>query len=1052
MPNFRLRPSSLPPPPPDEPDTGDPFDPHFGFSPGLAATLPLSGDAPDTAPRLEDACQALAVSMAAFALPLRPEVLALGGLALRADDPTDPFSHPRWREFLAGDGAAQLGVLARLVANEHVPVELRQQQLERVAEVSTLCVPGFASGLRDAVHVLSCAAGGVTESAARRRAELIRGTLIEIVRATVGRDPRERGRTLAAFESHYVAALERRLGLSGSDRFPPDHFFDAASLDTAIVDRAEATLRRRVSAEAVAHALAEETLETLRVRLAEAGIDLDRPWPMPDDRQDALELEIAAIERRLGPVDRWTLFREDEASGDVRVIETPVRLAVQCLANLMREGAVPPRAIATLVAWQDADGSRRLCGLGDGLWWVQHGAPGAGFDAGNAWPVQPRQLLDLDRVLPRPLREAECEGLARAAIATAPPQALLRIAPRWLASEALASHWWHRLGPDGCAQWLAAHRARGLDPAVRHRLLAAAAEANDGHALDALRPTHAQAAAAAWCACDGTAAVACAARRKDAVALRLWHPLLLTAAPAMTDRERGAAIAARGEDGRTALCAAMAAPGAEDVVRELVSTALTVHAQGRRLSPTIGDLLTSGGWDGSLSAIGSALAQGRSAALQVFLEEVSAGYAYRVLSETVFRALLLDANGLEGSHLPDGFTLAMQRDHGRAVSIWMAHLRLAATGRVIDPGQLFDAVFVPREDGRGVYHAALVAGSAEAAAAYRDALAQARLADLLMPEQVLELMVGEADGPHPVRLAAAAGRTACVRAHLADEARVLGLTQDHGLAGLDLERWYRRGGHVAIGEAMAAGNVDLVGVLLAHAQALQRDGWRRTLFSSFEGAPGRPPALREAVRNGHLAAARAWMDGLAGLVSHRAERRGVVRRRDLRSLMAAMNANRERLFDTAVLELGHEPLAALMAMTARAVEGAGLRSSDVIALLGRRGRRPSPLGAALMAGRAENVREFCAGLLHLHAQRLLSDAHLRSLAKGLDRRGRRCRLARLVRPEPHGLPALRRHLPAPSALDDAACAAYGAFLDEAVSRGAVRAAEARAWRGATPAP
>lgn len=1040
MPSFRPAPAPLAP-------GGDPgFDPHFGFSPG-ADPIGRSPDgeaftqaaANGGAAGLADTCAALARAIGTLGVP---EARILGELASRTRDANDPLSDVDRRTFLGGEGATLLDQLVRLVSGEGIDARLRRDALRQAAQAMDLCVTGCRAGLREAVHVLCCSNGGATRSATRRRAELTRQVLQDVARATIGRDPAEDGRRLVSFEAHYVTALEQRLGLPAAQASPPDRFFDAGRLEAPIVARAEADLRAHVTPAAVALSLAEEALERLRDWLSAQGVDPARLSRMTPDQRSAMDTEIESIERSLGPVDRWTLFETQDdgaALDDFGLIAHPMRLAVQVMLNLMRDGAVPSGEIGVLMRWPGVVGERdacRLCHLTEGLWWLQTGDR-PGFDAGEMTPVGARQLRDLDQLASRvPLNGAQRAGLARMALLQGDDSALFWVTPRWLETPELTRCWWRRMGSDRCHAWLGAHRVSRLPDALRHRLIDAADEADDSHAFARLLPTSDGAAASAWIACDGTEAVMAAARGGDLRRLRRWGSLLIVAAPAMTARQRGQALMARDDDGCAAMTAAMGAPGGAEVVRELLSTALVVHRQGGPVHPPLVKILAKGR-NAAFSAIGSALAHGRSDALMAFFSLVKDAHQRGALDARDLRELLLNANGEEGDRADDGFTLAMRDDLHEVVRVWTGALLEMARRQVLTADELIDGLKVHRQDGSGVYHEAMRQGSAQAAAVYRGALRDARRARLLSREQVGLLLLGRGGEPHALSLAAAAGHTRCVREHLEEELDMLDPAGARDAEAEELRLWCRRGGHAAIGAAMRAGQIEAVRVLTLEALDLQRLGWKKALFPSFEGLLAEEPAIRAAVTAGHREAAGIWMAALATAV-----REGLVNRRDMLSLLAAKLGGGARLLDTAVLTVDPEALGPLLAGIGGAVRHAGLGSADLMRLLGPRRRWCSPLVAALRADRAEAVRHFGTGLLRLHDDGTLAAADLHRLLAL--RGGTRW-------PWSSG-PRLTPEAGAPR--PEAAIAAYLELLEEAVRRGAVPAAESRrwaqAWEGARP--
>ncbi|WP_431100322.1 hypothetical protein [Roseateles noduli] len=1024
------------------------FDPHFGFAPGiepdLAPVAPAKGveAGRDPARILASACADL--SAGASALGATREAALFGDLPARTEDVEDPASESDRKTFFQGEGAALLQALARLAVDPAIAALLRREQLVLAAEAIGLCVRGCVTALRDAVHRLSCAAGGATQAAALRRTELIRQTLIEVVRATVGRDPDEGFRSLANYESHYVTALEQRLRLPFAPDQPHDRYFDAGTLAPEIVTRARLALRQRVTPTAVARSLAEEALERLRARLGEAGVNLACVWPATADQQAVIDEEIVAIERALGPVDRWALFHEDADSGQAGLLSHPTWLAVQVLLNLMHNGALPARAIDTRLAWTAADGPHRLRQLGEGLWWVQTGRA-EDFDPGEALPVRVRQLRELDHEETqgpphrRRLGAAEREGLARMPILFDTEDALRWITPHWLVTDELTGIWWRRMGEARCKDWLQSHRTDGLPADLRHRLMLAADAADQAWAFARLLPRKEEAAARAWLVCDGPGIVAAAVRRDDVTRLQRWQVLLLIAAPALGARQRGRALVARDDHGQAALARAMSLPHGADTVRELVATMLAIRAHPRpaplSMWPPFNEILAGGDAD-SLGAIGVALAEGRAAPLQAFLDAVEVAHERGVLTHPEVRGLLMGLDDADGPGHWCGFEYAMARNHADVIVVWTQALIGMARQGVLDGPDLFDALKVPRVDGSGVYHQAMREGSCEAAASYRDALHAARTDRLLSRDQVSRLLLGERDEPQPLWLAAAAGHARAVAEHLREELTVLDLGRFFDVEDRVHARWYRRGGHVAIGAAMRYGQVEVVALLTGHALALQRALWRGALFPSFEGGPGDTPAIVVAVTAGHVDAVSLWMGALVRGVDM-----GWICRRDMLALIAAKDRRGVRLFHMAALVLEPVALGELLDLTVETVRPARLRSSDLMRLLGPGRRQPSPLAAALLADRAGAVRQIGRCLLRLHGEGTLSSRDLHRL------------LALRGRPRWWGGKAPRQTPAADSQRPAAAIEAYVALIRSAVSRGWVDEPRARRWLQAwTAAP
>ncbi|HEY1397393.1 hypothetical protein, partial [Roseateles sp.] len=963
------------------------FDPHFGFSTEVSPTSPSNPPARAGAarrPTLAAACAAL--SEAARALGARDEADLLDDLPARVGDPTDPRYTDERRKFFHDEGAALLHELARAVAQARGPIVLLRRELVEAVEALELCRTGSADILDKTTHRLNCLAGGVARVAALRRDDLIRQTLLEVVRATIGRDPAEGVRTLANFEVHYVVALERRLDLPSARSQPQDDSFDATALPHDILTRARCALQRRVTPAAIARSLAEEALQTVRSRLMAVGVDCVRIWPATPAQQAAIDEEIVAVERMLGPVDRWALFREDDDSGHIGLVSHPTWLAVQTLLNLMDAGALPKRVIETRLIWRAPDASSfRLRCLTDGLWWVQ-GGENEGFDPGEARPVRVGVLTEFDRLMAKgrhPLMTvAAREGLVRMPILFDAEDALPGIAPHWLEDDELVRHWWRRMGEQRCGVWLDRHRIAALHPDLCPRLMLAADDAGHGELFARLLPGKEAGAAVAWIACDGVGRLADATRCGDVDRLRRWLDLLMIAMPALTARQRGLALVARDDRGQSALACAMAQPRGGDLVRELVATILAVR--GRRpegwprttplsLSPPFREILA-GGAEESLGAIGVALAHGEAESLQVFLGAVEGAHARGVLTRPDLKALVMGVADISGPGHWEGFRLAMTRNHADAVGAWTrALIRIAREG-ALDDVELFDALKVLHEDGSGAYHAAMREGSREAAAHYRAALRAAREDRLLSRDQVSRLLLGQADEPHALSQAAAAGHARAVREHLDDELSVLGLQRLTAEEDPARARWCRRGGHVAIGAAMWHGELDVVRGLLANALELQRRGWRSAMFPSFLGMPGGVSAIGDAMMAGRMDAVALWMEALATGVAN-----GWIGRRDMLALMTAPDERGVPILHCAALALDPHSLSTVLTLMAKAACDARLNSTELSRLWGPGRRQPSLLAAALLADQAWAVRLVGQLLLRLCGEGRLAPADLRQL-------------------------------------------------------------------------
>ncbi len=1025
------------------------FDPHFGFQPGFKPGIepgiepgrevsPAAGERDDAG--VADASFTLAVACSALSSCARAlgddaAARAFDALPARTEDGADLLSDADHRTFLQNDGAHLLLALARLAGNELLDASLRLEHLHDVSLAMDLCVPGCAAALRDAVHTLGCATGGVAGTAARRRADLVRQTLKEVVGATIGLDPGEGARTLRNFESHYVSALECRLGLPSAATLPQDLHFDAGRLSPRIVERARHELRRRVTPAAIARSIAEDALEGLRARLMAIGVDPGRVWPATPVQQKAIDEGIAAIESELGLVGRWTLFNEGPEPGHAGLVGDPTRLAVQVLLNLMDAGAVPVSPIRTRMTWSVAGEVRCLRQLTDGLWWVQVGRDRA-FVAGESTSPGVRHLRELGHarqyLLLRDLGPDAREGLARMPIFLDKEELLPQVAPRWLVSGELARVWWRRMGEARCRDWLAEHLVPTLAEDLRFRLMGAADDAGHAWAFARLLPGKEAEAARAWIACDGSRAVAVAARCGDTARLRRWLGLLRIAAPMMNARQRSEALVARDDNGQSALACLMDRADGEAAVRELLEVMLDMHDRRRPLHRTWwpdASTVLSGGPVDDLGAIGVALAHGRSSTLSVYLGILEQARLGGKLADPDVRVLVLGPDdGLGPGHWR-GFELAMARNHGDVVRVWTQALIHLARQEVLSGDELNDVLMVSREDRSGVYHEAMRTGATEAAWHYREALRAARIERLLNRGQIARLLCGSTHAPHALSLAAEAGHVKAIEEHLRDELPLLDLPFDWNVDSVERQRWHARGGHAALGAALRHGQADAVRALTERGVELHRAGWRRVLFPAFMGLHRDRPVLHEAVAAGHLRAVKVCVQTLASAVAD-----GAVTPRGLTALLAARAVRGDRLLDMAALALDRAPLAELLAVIVDACRVAELGSAHLLRLLGPASDRPSPMAAALLADRPGAVREIGQCLLRLGGEGRLVPRDLRKLLalRGWSRwpvgKGSRLSPPLADRPRPQ-----------------AAITAYVAIVAEAVRDGLVDDDRARRW-------
>jgi hypothetical protein len=271
-------------------------------------------------------------------------------------------------------------------------------------------------------------------------------------------------------------------------------------------------------------------------------------------------------------------------------------------------------------------------------------------------------------------------------------------------------------------------------------------------------------------------------------------------------------------------------------------------------------------------------------------------------------------------------------------------------------------------------------------------------------------------------------KTRAVAEHLREELPVLDLARVFDIEDLNTARWYRRGGHVAIGAAMRYGEVEVVRVLTRHALELQRCHWRRALFPAFEGRPEDAPAIRRAVMAGHFDAVRTWMTALADGVA-----RGWIGHRDMLALVAAKGHPGAPLFHRAALALAPDDLEILLTLTVEMARQAHLRSKDLLRLFGPGRHQPSLLSVALLADRAAAVRQIGRCLLRLRDEGALASRDLHRL---LALRGR-SRWWRRKAPRVTPPPGEQRPV--------AAIEAYVALVQSAVGNGWVNEARARCW-------
>ncbi|WP_141100873.1 hypothetical protein [Roseateles aquatilis] len=1025
------------------------FDPRLGFLPDLAVVAAASSSSQDTPmadapPDLSAVCAELVLVVEVLFDRTVAERVGQRFAVLSAEalDPDHPRLNETYRDYLLGDGARLLQRLVRLGACDRIDVRLRRERIEDVGDASQHCLTGFSFALQDAVQVLACAAGGAAASAVGARSALTRQVLDGFVRRTIGRDP-ELSSTLASYAPHYLAALERRLRLPAASDYPFDQFFDARSLSPELVQEAAVLLRARVTPVQVALRMAESGLTGLRQRLREAGlegIDLGRMEARQCQDFEAARVEL---ERALGPVRAVSLVDEEVAPASAPVLDSACRtgvavdaslLAVDVLWNLEQAGVLRVEAPLRLMGWRGDDGARvDLMRLRGGLCWVRrHG------DDRQVSSVCMKDLRAIDLTadamravrLPggrreRALTPSQRESVARPALARATDAELGTVDPRWLVSDELARGWWRRTIPAQRDAWWSRHPPVTLPLDALGPLMTAADEAGDWERLHALVPFARPRALAAWRACDGAGAMSQALRTGDVDRLDCWVTVLRRAAPCMTRSQCFHDLAGKDAHGRAALCEAMR-HGAPVPLRAYLRTVFNLWRGGRLEAGALERLLSGQLRGDSPTPVGEALASGRPDLLEAFLDALWEALRDGPSDRKRLGVLLGRAMGDDGTLVPDGLTQAMAANRADAVAVWMRHLLRATREGVIDGGTLIDLMTAACSNGQTAYTRAMEEGSAEAITHFLDALVEARRDHLIGQHLVIDALLGEDDSPHPPSLAAGRGHSRCLALHLAAETLLLPARALNEYTDLCL-RWTRRGAHTAIDAAMESGCAESVRLLMNAALESRVFLSRDLLARTYVGRPGQRPVLLAAMDLGRGEAVSAWLEGVAAAAAAKQ-----LRRSELRHLLRAEFTGWETALHRATHAMPAEMISRLADGIVDMARATGLRSRDLVSLLGyrRHGRVVSPLAVALNGHRCIAMRMLAATILRARAEGLLNRDHVEHLLS--------MRIG-------SGHVGLSAHRPAQSAESELGVAEYAGIVVKATQAGAITAAKGRVW-------
>lgn len=941
------------------PAAEDTFDGHFGFSAAVSATPDRdeASDADDPAcgaASLDSACAQLMaraaellhvddqLSVASVFADL-PAGLARGNSYLSTD--------PHYLTYLRGDGARLLSRLAAALADPRLPVEDRREQLIEVADALKACLGGFVHTLTEAVRRLDAGRGGAVAAALRARDGLRDEAIDRFVRRTVGRDPMQ-PHPLRTHHAHFANALIQRLGLPLRESRPTDIFMDARLWNGGVAREMSAILSEAASPARTALRMAETGLVDMRRCLREHGIDADRlkltdPWEV-----EAFHEAHRQLEGGIGPVSRQVLleaFPDPASAGDElwRLTPDAGRVAAGVLMHLAALGALTqaPAPPVPVAAWLSDDGGLiELMDLAGAFCWMRENG-----DDHAARRVSMADLRVLDGLQGRAgraiaptiaLAAGQREAIARAALADATDADWTWLPPRWLVSDDLASRWWRRMPREAMAAWWRRHPPCCWPVECRASLGAAADQAGDWPRLREIAAQCATAAVALkfWRAIDGGAALAGALREGDDLRLSCWLQLLRRAAPAMGGRGCVNMLTGKDERGHPALIDAMRAGSAAAL--NVWLDAVDRFCRGGPLTVGQYQRLVLGQLNGEqYSPAGEALEAGRHDLLSVYLGALGKGCGDGLIPAHWMGEVFRSA-GQGGSVHGQGLGRAMDRGYAEAATVWLQALLEALRQRLIGRSH-WAALMRGGDMGPPAYVRAMAGGHVQAQRAFLDALRQA-VAERLIPRgQALSLLLADGDAHGPGE-AVRGGHQAVLEAHLEVE-RELVPVRLLERAGLLMRRWIHAGFHLAIGPAMACGNVVAMRQLIEAVERLPMALPEGVMLRVFAGVPGQVPPVRAAVMAGHLGAVREWLRGVT-----EASRAGRLSRAALRRLLRAEVGGPG---ETALHEAVRHSAAATRALASGLVSLARdrLGSRDLMSLMGYRrgGAVESPLALAL---------------------------------------------------------------------------------------------------------
>ncbi len=940
------------------PAAEDAFDGHFGFSAEVSATPDRNaasdaGDPADGAVSLDSACAQL-MARAAELLHVDDQ---LSVASVFADLPTGLrggnsylATDPHYLAYLRGDGARLLSRLAAALTDPRLPVEDRREQLIEVADALKACLGGFVHTLTEAVRRLDAGRGGAVSAALRARDGLRDEAIDRFVRRTVGRDPMQ-PHPLRTHHAHFANALIQRLALPLRESRPTDIFMDARLWTGGVAREMAAILSEAASPARTALRMAETGLVDMRRCLREQGINADRMMLTDPLEVEAFQEAHRQLEGGIGPVPQSVLleaFPDPVSAGDElwRLTPDAGQVAAGVLMHLAALGALtePPDPPVPVAAWLSDDGGLiELMDLAGAFCWMREN--GDDHATRRVSMADLRVLDDLQgragRVIaPIALAAGQREAIARAALADATDADWTWLPPRWLVSDDLASRWWRRMPREAMAPWWRRHPPCCWPVECRASLGAAADQAGDWPRLREIAAQCATAAVALsfWRQIDGGAALAGALREGQAPRLSCWLQLLRRAAPAMGSHGCANMLTGKDERGHPALIDAMRNGSAAalavwlDAADRLCRSGTLTAAQYQRL--VLGQMNGE-----QYSPAGEALETGRHDLLSVYLGALGKGCDGGLIPAhwmiEVFRSA-----GQGGSVHGQGLGRAMDRGYAEAATVWLQALLEALRQRVIKRSHWL-TLMRGGDMGPPAYVRAMAGGHVQAQRAFLDALRQA-VAERLIPRgQALSLLLADGDAHGPTE-AVRVGHLAVLEAHLEAE-RELVPARLLERAGPLLRRWIHGGFHLAIGPAMACGNVTVIRQLFEAVERLPMalpEGLMRRIFA---GVPGQIPALRAAVMAGHQGAVHEWLRGVT-----EASSAGRLPRATLRRLLRAEVGGPG---DSALHEAVRHSAAATRALASGLVSLARdrLGSRGLMSLMGcrRGGAVESPLTLAL---------------------------------------------------------------------------------------------------------